>query len=102
MRLSNAEPGKPTQGVNFDLEGALAPWLWYGTATLDGTTGAWKEAPLGSLYICITASSVALYYKTSATAATASWHRLAGAGDTITGDVTFTGTVTAGDVVIST
>lgn len=54
------------------VAGAL-PWDWCGTAAVDGTTGLWLEAPLGSRYTRITAASVSLRIKTTATGANGDW-----------------------------
>lgn len=41
------------------------PVMWSGTAAVNGTTGDWHMVPLGSIYVRVTAGSVALYAKTT-------------------------------------
>mgnify|MGYP001116331093 CR=1 FL=1 len=98
MRLSN-EYG--LQG-NFDPGNIQAPWLWYSDQTLDGTAAPWKNAPRGSLFWLIGASTCTCYYRNAMNNATADWVTLyTASGGTITGDLTVTGTLTAGDVIVS-
>jgi hypothetical protein len=100
MRLRNQDP-TGGHGVNFDPAGKKAPWFFYLEATLDGTKEPWKLAPIGSMYMDITGGAVKWYIKVAANNATADWHRMIGAGDTVTGDLVVTGTITAGDFVAS-
>lgn len=102
MRLVNFDIGRSLPGVNFDPSAQLAPWFFYLEATLDGTTGPWFHAPVGSMYMDITGGGVKFYIKIANNHVTADWHRMIDAGGTITGDLTITGTVTAGDFVAST
>jgi len=97
--LVNYDIGQSLPGVNFDPSGVLAPWFFYLQATLDGADGPWKNAPVGSTYMDITGGGVKWYVKIAANNVTADWHRMIGAGDTVTGDLTVTGTITAGDFV---
>jgi hypothetical protein len=88
------------QILPFDPGGNLAPWDEYGPGA--PTAGyPFKAAPLMSRYTCITSGAEALYVKTAETGAATDWVKIAQAGGTVTGDITFTGTVTAGDVVIA-
>jgi hypothetical protein len=98
MRLLNSDVG---MSFNYDPDGVKAPQFFYADAALDGTTGPWKQAPMGSMYMRITASNVTMYVKIAAAGATADWRQILGAGDTVTGGLTLTGTLTAGDVVIT-
>lgn len=50
------------------------PWVWCGTAAVDGTVGDWAAAPLGSEYTRVTAGSVVLYIKTVVSSQTSDWH----------------------------
>ena len=97
-RITNADiPGVP----NYDENAAARPWVWHGSTAPDGDAAPWKDATLGSLYVCITAGSVYLYAKYAHAEADADWGMLARTGGTITGDMTITGTLTAGDVSIA-
>lgn len=94
MRIKN-------EHLNFDRGGSLAPWDEY------GDVAPWSGyplnmAPLMSRYTRVTSGSEALYLKVANTGASTDWVLIARAGGTITGDLIITGTVTAGDVVIST
>lgn len=81
---------------NFDPGGNQAPLMFYGDSAPD-TGLRFVDAPLMSLYWDV-ANSV-LYIKTANNRAAADWAQMAAAGSTITGDLTLTGTLTAGDVV---
>lgn len=56
-------------------EGALfrCPWVWCGNVAVDGTTGDWLAAPLGSQYTRITGGSVSLRYKATANGNSGDW-----------------------------
>lgn len=89
---------------NFDPPGALAPWLWYGDVAVDGAARPFCNAPQGSLYwYKPNATSCTLYYRNAMNNATADWVSLIPANSSgtavITGDLTVSGTLTAGDVV---
>ena len=91
----------------YDLQASF-PWLWPGNYALSGASEPWKSAPVGSVYIRLTAGTVEWYCKTVDNNADADWSEIMRAGGavtgdmTITGDLTVTGTVTAGDVVVET
>jgi len=90
MRVTNGSES------NFDPGGNLAPVMFYGDAAPD-TGERFLEAPLMSLYWDVHNS--VLYVKTANNRAAADWAQLAAAGSTVTGNLTITGTLTAGDVV---
>lgn len=93
MRIRN-------QILQFDPGGNLAPWDEYGPAA--PTEGyPFKAAPLMSRYTCVTSGYQALYVKVADNDAAADWKMLAAASQTLSGDLTITGTLTAGDVVIA-
>lgn len=94
MRIRN-------QQLNFDPGGNLAPWDEYGDAA-PWSGYPLNMAPLMSRYTCVTSGSEALYVKVANTGASTDWAIIARAGGTVSGDVAITGTLTAGDVVIST
>lgn len=54
------------------VAGAL-PWDWCGTAAVDGTTGLWLEAPLGSRYTRIAAGNVSCRIKTAVVGVSGDW-----------------------------
>lgn len=87
--------------LKYDPSGAVAPWDEYGP-DVPWAGYPMKNAPLMSRYTCITSGSQALYIKVADTGAAADWVVMARAGGTVSGDLTITGTITAGDVVIST
>jgi hypothetical protein len=98
-RITNADiPGVPS----YDLNAAARPWMWHGTGAVDGDVEPFKSAPLGSVYFRITAGSVLMYGKAADNKADADWGGMARAGSTIVGDLTVTGTVTAGDLSVTT
>lgn len=87
----------------FDLGGAKAPYLWYGEG-VPTNTERFLKAPLMSQYWNVTSGSEAIYVKTGATGATTDWVKIMYAGASITtlnltGDLTVSGTLTAGDVI---
>ncbi len=87
---------------NFDPPGALAPWLWYGDVAVDGAARPFCNAPQGSMYwYKPNATSCTVYYRNAMHNVTADWVALLqnAASQTITGDLTVSGTVTAGDFV---
>jgi hypothetical protein len=75
----------------FDPGGTQAPWMFYDTLALDGTTEPWLNAPLGSMYWLIGASSVTVYVRNAAANATTSWVTLVPAASS--GNVAVTGTL---------
>ena len=98
MRISN----KDIPGIKwFNIDYANEPYFWYGTEAVDGTIPPWSEAPLSSLYLLQASGSVTLYAKLTDTDATADWIQLlhATGGQTIAGNLTVDGTLTAGDLV---
>ena len=97
MRITNDDVSGIRQ---YDQDNARqnSPALWYGTEALDGTRLPYSGVPLGSVYILRTGGSVAWYQKIADTDATADWVKVAGSG-AVSGDLTITGTLTAGDVV---
>ena len=88
--------------LRFDPSGAVAPWDEYGLETVPWAGYPMKAAPLMSRYTCVLAGSEALYVKVADTGAATDWVVVARSGGTVSGDLIITGTVTAGDVVIST
>jgi hypothetical protein len=98
-RITNADvPGVP----NYDLDAAARPWMWHGTGAVDGDVEPFKSAPLASMFFRITAGAVYTYQKYADNKADADWAMIARAAGTIVGDMTLTGTLTAGDVSITT
>lgn len=89
-------PGVPgyDQGCDF-------PWMWPGNYALTATVAPWKDAPIGSVYILILAGSVSWYMKVAHTEAATDWKIILRVDATITGDLTLTGTLTAGDYATS-
>ncbi len=100
MRITcNDVPGIPA----YEIDYANDPLMWAGSAAVDGDATRFSEAPIGSIYIRRLAGSVTFYAKTAHNEADADWVAwLTLAGGTITGDLTVTGTVQAGDVVVTT
>jgi hypothetical protein len=49
------------------------PVIWFGNVAPDGDANPWMQAPLGSVYIRVTASNVKLFIKTANLAADADW-----------------------------
>jgi len=98
-RISNKDiPGLP----GYELGNyADEPWFWHGSSAIDGDVTPFKDAPLDSLYLYRVAGSVTVYVKIAHAEADADWVQIARGGGTITGDLTVTGTVTAGDVSIA-
>lgn len=87
---------------NFDPPGALAPWLWYGSAALDGAALPFCDAPQGSMYWYLQSGTVTVYFRAALNNATADWVQVlqsTATTQTITGNLTVSGTVTAGDFV---
>lgn len=95
MKIWNSEESR------YDDGGHAAPWKFYGNRTPDGDDKPFIDAPIMSEYTCVLSGSEALYVKVAAAHADADWQALARAGGTISGNLTVTGTVTAGDVVVS-
>lgn len=56
------------QGAIFDN-----PVMWFGNVAPAGASDPWVRAPLGSIYIRITAANVKLFLKTANNAADADW-----------------------------
>jgi hypothetical protein len=92
MRIRN-------EHIMFDPSATRGPWDEYGLE-VPWAGFPLKNAPLMSRYTCITSGSQALYIKVADTGAATDWVVLARAGGTVSGDLTITGTITAGDVVI--
>jgi hypothetical protein len=82
----------------FDPSGSQAPWDWYGPGA-PSTERVFVDAPQMSRYTDVT--NKVLYVKVAQTGAAADWKALAAGGVTVAGDLTITGTLTAGDVVIT-
>lgn len=59
-----------------DYTGQFAPWWWYGFRTRMGDRLTWADAPLGSMYWCITPGSVKAWLKTADNKADADWLEL--------------------------
>jgi hypothetical protein len=97
MRIHNDSD----QSVNFRDGGGgpRAPWFWFDNLTLDGAATPWADCAPGSIYILTTGSAATVYVKKVNNQATADWVALI--SGTSAGDVTVTGTLTAGDVVIA-
>jgi hypothetical protein len=97
MRIRNDEQSR------FDPSGTQGPMMFYGTID-PVASGTFLDAPLMSLYWNITSGSQAMFIKTANNKAAADWVKMFFSGATIsslslTGDLTVSGTVTAGDVV---
>lgn len=90
MKIVNGEQSP------FDSSGALAPWLFYGQGA-PSTDQAFMQAPLDSLYWDVTHHII--YVRTAQNMAAADWAQMAALGSTLTGSLTISGTLTAGDVV---
>lgn len=79
----------------FDAGGNRSPWFFYGEVVPSGSF--FPAAPLMSLYFCVLSGSEALYARVGKAGVTADWSKLVHA----TGDFAISGTLTAGDVIIS-
>jgi len=87
----------------FDSGGAKAPWLWYGEGA-PTAADRFLAAPILSQYWNVTSGAEAVYVKTGTAGATTDWVKFMYAGASITtlnltGDLTVSGTLTAGDVI---
>ena len=58
---------------NFDPPGALAPWLWYGDAAVDGTARPFCNAPQGSMYWYLQSGTVTVCFRAALNNTTADW-----------------------------
>ena len=68
MRLRNDDV-KNIPDYDLDQTGSVAPLIWYGSKTLDGTAEPWFSAPLGSQYL----QSGTAYYKITNGGVTTDW-----------------------------
>jgi hypothetical protein len=92
MKIRNNEESR------FDPGGNAAPLAWYGNQTPQGASKPYCDAPLMSFYICNLSGSEAVYVRVALNNADADWQALVRAGGTVAGDITVTGTITAGDL----
>jgi hypothetical protein len=83
---------------SYDPGGTRAPWDWYGDTTPTGASHPWRFAPIMSRYTCVLSGSEALYVKTANAGADADWIKVIIAQ----GNFTTTGTLTVGDLVVTT
>jgi hypothetical protein len=90
MRLQNTYLGDLSTRAPCDEAGDEVP----GTNFL-------RELPLLSSYRCIKTGSEAWYMKVANTGAATDWKMLLRIDASVTGDLTLTGTLTAGDVIIT-
>jgi hypothetical protein len=93
-------PGVPGYDLNQQTQW---PWIWPGNLAINAANCAagktHGDAPLGSVYMLVTAGSVAWYLKVANNKAAADWQVVLRVGASVTGDLTLSGTVTAGDFV---
>ena len=70
MRIRNdLIPGIPKYDADFD--GDTAPYMWGGSASINGSAVPWRDAPLGSLYFDI--NRRVWYTKRATASTTADW-----------------------------
>lgn len=95
-------PGVPGYDLNVP---STWPWMWPGNLAINAANCAsgktHGDAPIGSCYMLITAGSVAWYLKIANNKAAADWQIILRVGASVTGDLTLTGTMTAGDYATS-
>ena len=58
--------------AHASIDGKL-PWKWYGLSAVDGTTGDWANAQVGSEYTYNNSGVITKYIKTANAQATADW-----------------------------
>lgn len=80
-----------------DADGSSRPKLWYASQALDGTLSPWKDVPVCSIFFDTT--NKRLYMKTASTNQTTDWTQVT--LGTFTGDLTISGTLTCGDLVVT-